>query len=244
MIERDEIDALIEQAFGAKRELDPQSASRPLTPPGCLPVWRFRPNAVWADQESQHVAGCRSCQGKLAALWEVRCPGLGVLSGYHGDRRGFPYAAAMERHLTEFACPRCDMVLRILDAPARAAAFGPAVGRMFRWEDLGFTAAADAETLPAKLLLALPALGDLRVEVTIMVRGDELVIRGWVEKGDIEGKVLAIDFWDDLGSHPYRAVFHKEGDGFSASLRMQVQKEIAQGLRNGGVVVASVEEDE
>jgi len=112
---------LFEQDVASAPERHPLEGSQCL----CLP--RFRRQAVeqWTEAEREHVRTCQTgyCQRMLALSWRGEHPPLAHLAEY--ARGEYPYQAAMQFHLADDGCRRCQLVVRILrelGAMARAVA--------------------------------------------------------------------------------------------------------------------------
>lgn len=244
MREIDEFDRIVDQAFGP--EVDPARAPVPPTAdPGCIRISRFKPEAEWSEDERVHLADCRKCQRRLSALWEVRCPGYGVLLKYHRGTLEPWLQASMKEHASgPNGCRKCSVVGQVIASARGTAAKAGAVARLFRWPDLGFADAAVPTSSTTPLLIVLPEEEGFPVEVSIWEEGGELRIRGVSEDASLAGSVLAVDLWDDRGSHPYRVVFKPEANVAIADNSYPMRSGLNPATTANVVAVAWTEEPE
>lgn len=239
MSERDELDEIVGKVLGGPI---PAAPGPQAGDPACLPFWRFRPGTEWTREETSHVMQCARCQGKLAALWEVRCPGLRELAAYRGEAEAYRFSRAMNRHLRDFSCPNCALVLKVLEMPGAIADFAGRVAKHFFPEDLGFARAYGAEIrqLPAaKPLIVLAPADGFPAEVSIWEDEGTLHVHG-TAAGDVAGKVLNVEIWDDRESYLYSAAFDSRDSGRVTEIQQALPPGISERIRNGAVAVAWV----
>jgi hypothetical protein len=82
-----------------------------LKTPACPPITRFSAPELpeWSGAELAHVESCPYCQKLLNMRFRQDCPGIADLIRFRAGSS--PYKKALESHLEEEQCQRCQTVL-------------------------------------------------------------------------------------------------------------------------------------
>jgi len=174
MNEQTDIEIQLEELGAAYRAAAPRGYNQEEEKYGkCPPLIRYAEAACdnsWSWQERLHVSQCPYCQKTIAMVWDQPdcCPSEQILKHYAAGIQTFQ--RAIQSHLAETDCKRCNKVLQQLETPSWLSIFLPVLSRVAGCED---TDSAERFRLHQEFshgTLAVTISADLSKRIQLQVR--------------------------------------------------------------------------